>query len=146
MKNIKLHFKLLIRSWKIFNFTSVTNSAVKLLFFRFRVTNSRLKTDKFRFGLLTRWEHFYFLTSYVREVDKWRKFLKYYSFKTTWTVSFYYVFFVFSLLCCKYIGDIYLSMVDFIGFCNFNNIFIYQITENIQWLWAKGGMATCRSI
>ena len=33
----------------------------------------------------------------------------------TWTSSFYY-FFEFSLLCCKYICDIYLSMLDFMAY------------------------------
>ena len=41
-------------------------------------------------------------------------------------------FFVFSLLCCKYICDIYLSMLDSKGLCKFNNIFIYKITEDIH--------------
>ena len=59
------------------------------------------------------------------------------SFKTAWTASFYYVFFVFSLLCCKYICGIYLSILGFNGLCSattgyFNNIFIYKITEDIQ--------------
>ena len=31
-------------------------------------------------------------------------------------------FFVFSLLCCKYIFDIYLTMLDFNGLRKFNNI------------------------
>ena len=35
----------------------VTNSVVKLLFFRFRVTNSRFKNKKFHFELPTRWVH-----------------------------------------------------------------------------------------
>ena len=42
------------------------------------------------------------------------------------------LFFVFSLFCCKYICDIYLSMMDSNGLCKFNNIFIYKITEDIQ--------------
>ena len=50
---------------------------VKLLFFRFRVTNSRLKNEKFHFELLTRWLNP--LSSYEREADTWKKFLKYYS-------------------------------------------------------------------
>ena len=46
---------------------------VKLLFFRFRVTNLRLKNKKFHFGLLTRWVNFYFLAfEFEREVDKWK--------------------------------------------------------------------------
>ena len=43
---------------------------VKLLFFRFRVTNSRLKNKKFHIELLTQWVRFYFLTFDEREVDK----------------------------------------------------------------------------
>ena len=35
----------------------VTNSVVKLLFFRFRVTNSRFNNKKFHFELPTRWVH-----------------------------------------------------------------------------------------
>ena len=50
----------------------------------------------------------------------------------TWSASFYFVFFVFSLLCCKYLFDIYLNMLDFNGSCKFNNIFIYKITEDIS--------------
>ena len=66
---------------------------VKLLFFRFRVTQSRLKNKKIHFDLLTRWVHFYFLTFELRTWSwKWKKFLKYYIFKMTWTPSFYYVF------------------------------------------------------
>ena len=49
----------------------------------------------------------------------------------TLTASFYYVFFVFSLFCCKY-SDIYLSILDFNGLCKFSNICIYKITEDIQ--------------
>ena len=66
---------------------------VKLLFFRFRVTQSKLKNKKIHFDLLTRWVHFYFLTFELRTWSwKWKKFLKYYIFKMTWTASFYYVF------------------------------------------------------
>ena len=57
----------------------VTNSIVKLLFIRFRITNSKLKNKKFP-------------EVFEREVDKWKMFLKYYSFKMTWTASFYYVY------------------------------------------------------
>ena len=38
-----------------------------------------------------RWVIFSF-SNYEREVDKWEKLLKYFSFKMTYTVSFYYVF------------------------------------------------------
>ena len=40
-------------------------------------------------------------------------------------------FFVFSLLCCKYICDICicLSMLDFNGLCKFSSIFISKITR-----------------
>ena len=49
-------------------------------FFHVRVTNSKLKNKKIHFKLLTRWVHFFFsLSSYEREIDKWKKFLKYYS-------------------------------------------------------------------
>ena len=52
---------------------------VKLLFFCFRVTNSRLN-KKFYLDLLTRWVNFYFsLSSYEREADNWKKSFKYYS-------------------------------------------------------------------
>ena len=40
--------------------------------------------------------------------------------------------FVFSLLCCKYMYDTYLNMLDFNGLCKFNDTFIYKITEYIQ--------------
>ena len=53
---------------------------VKLLFFCFWVNNSRLQIKKFHFELLTRWDILIFsLSSYKREVDKWKKFLKYYN-------------------------------------------------------------------
>ena len=55
-------------------------------------------------------------------------------------------FFVFSLLYCKYICDIYLSMLDFNDLCKFKNIFIYMITVDIQQLWANEGMTICSSI
>ena len=42
-------------------------------------------------------------------------------------------FFVFTLRCCKYMCDIYLSMLDFNSLCKVNSIFINKI-------------ATCRSI
>ena len=51
----------------------------------------------------------------------------------TWTARLSATFFlVFSLLCCKYINDIYLSMLDFNGLGKFNNIVIYKITEDIE--------------
>ena len=66
---------------------------VKLLFFCFRVTNSRLKSKKVYFEFLPRCMCFSFLTSsYEREVDKWKTFYRYYSFKMTWNACFYYVF------------------------------------------------------
>ena len=40
------------------------------------------------------------------------------------TVSFYYVWFVFNLLCCKYICGIYLSMMQSNGLCKLNNIYL----------------------
>ena len=42
--------------------------------------------------------------------------------------------FVISLLCCKYMCDIYLRILDFNGLCKFSNIFINKITEDIQQL------------
>ena len=44
----------------------------------------------------------------------------------------YFTFFVFSLICCQYICDIYLSMLDFSCLCKFNNTFISKINEEIQ--------------
>ena len=53
---------------------------IKLLFFCFLGTNSRLKNKKFHFESPTWWVHFCFLTSiYEREADKWKLYLKYYS-------------------------------------------------------------------
>ena len=93
-KNKKQPLELLTRSQKIKNFPSsyklevekykislrVTNSMVKLLFFRFRVTNSRLKNKKLHFELLTRnsCTFIFLLSSYEHEVDKGKTFLKYY--------------------------------------------------------------------
>ena len=71
-----------------------------ILFSHFRVTNVKLINEK--------------------------KVGTYYSFKMTWTMSFYYVFFVFSLLCCKYVCDIFLSMLEFNGLRKFSKIFIYK--------------------
>ena len=133
LKNKKLPFELLTRIDKCLISLEAINSMVKLLVFRFRVTNSSLKNKKFHFELLTGWVHFYFsLSSYEFEVVKWEKFLKYYSFKMVWTKSLYYVFLEFSLLCCKYICDICLGMLDFKGLCKFNKMFIYKITADIQ--------------
>ena len=72
----------------------------------------------------------------INEVDKLKKFIEYYSFKMTWAASFFNVF-LYSLLCFKYICDIYLSNLDFNGLRSatngeFNNVFIYKITEDIQ--------------
>ena len=102
---------------------------VKLLFFCFLVTNSRLKNKKFHFELLTRWVHFYFVTfeltnmklinakiSLIISISKW--------YGLTHSITF----FVFSLLCCKYICDIYLSMLDFNSLYKFN-IFINKINR-----------------
>ena len=47
------------------------------------------------------------------------------------------LFFEFSLLCCKYVYDIYLSMQFFNGLCKFSNIFINKIKEEIQCLQPK---------
>ena len=58
-------FELLTQGWKI-NSLRVTNSLVHIFIFS--------------------------LSSYEREVDKWKLFLNYCSFKTTWTASFCYVF------------------------------------------------------
>ena len=55
--------------------------------------------------------HTRLITRFQRDVDKWEKFLKYYSFKITWTASFYYAFLVFSLLCCKYICVIFIWVI-----------------------------------
>ena len=52
---------------------------VKLLFFCFRVTNSKLKNKKFHFELLDGWFFIFSLSSHEREVDKWKKLFKYYS-------------------------------------------------------------------
>ena len=51
---------------------------VKLLFFRNRVTNLRLKNKKFHFKL-DGCTFIFSLSSYEREVHEWKKFLKYYS-------------------------------------------------------------------
>ena len=100
----------------------------KLLFFRFRVTNLMLRNKTFHFEFLTRWVHFYFFTF---ELWTWRIMnLKLINEKNSLiiTVSNWHglrhsiKFFVFSLLCCKYIYNIYLSMLDFNGLCKFNNI------------------------
>ena len=68
---------------------------VKLLFFHFRVMNLKLINEK---------------NSLIITVSNWHGLR--HSIK----------FFVFSLLCCKYVYDIYLSMLNFNGLCKFNNI------------------------
>ena len=80
LKNKKLHFDLLIQSWKNLFSLRVNNSMVKVLFFGFWVTNSGLKNKKSNFELLTRWVTFYFFTFELRTwIDKWKKYHKYYS-------------------------------------------------------------------
>ena len=84
----------------------VTNSMVKLLFFRFRVTNSRLKNKKFHFELPTWWECTFIFShsSCEREVDKWKNYLI--TAISKWHGLPHSIkFFVFSLLCCKYICE-----------------------------------------
>ena len=54
---------------------------VKLLFFRFGVTNSRLKNKKNSFRVTKSMSALSLsFSSYKREVDKWKNFLKYDSF------------------------------------------------------------------
>ena len=54
---------------------------VKLLFFRFGFTNSRLKNKKNSFRVTKSMSALSLsLSSYKREVDKWKNFLKYDSF------------------------------------------------------------------
>ena len=93
LKNKKLQFKLL--TWW-----------VNFYFFCFWVTNWRLKNKKIHIELLTWWVHFYFhfwvmnvkLISennvLIIAVSKWHG------------LHYSILFFVFSLLCCKYICDI----------------------------------------
>ena len=132
LKNKKSHFEFLTRSWKIIS-PEVTNSMVKLIFFRFRVTNLTLKNNKFQLELLTRCVHFYFLTFELRTWSWWIKKKSLIIAVSKWHgLRHSIMFFVFSLLCCKYIYDIYLSMLDFNGLCKFKNIFIKNITEEIQ--------------
>ena len=108
----------------------VTNLMVRRLFFCFWVTNSRLKNKKFHYQLLTWWVHFYFLTFDLRT---WSWYMKK-SFNIT--VSKWHglhrsiVFFSISLLCCKYVCHIYLSMRNFNGLSKFNNTFNYKVTRH----------------
>ena len=104
---------------------------VKLLFVRFQVTNSSLKKKLFwvtnSMGALL---FFHFRVMNMKLINE-KKYLmtpvsKWHGLRHSITLS------VFSLLCCKYICDIYLSMLDFNGLWKFNNIFIYKITEDIQ--------------
>ena len=143
-----LHFVLLTRSQKIKKLLRVTNSIVELFLFHFRVTNSKLKykvalrvTNSmvnfcfFGFKLLTRsWKikislrvtnsmgaNFVFslpIYEKVRLINEKNYLII--AVSKRWTASFYYVF-SFNLLCCQYIYDIYLSMLDFNGLWNFNS-------------------------
>ena len=47
-------FELVTRSWKLKVSLRVTNSKIKVLFFYFLVTNSKLKNKELHFELLTR--------------------------------------------------------------------------------------------
>ena len=53
-----------------------------------RNSRNRVKLDECTF--------IFSLSSYEREVGKWKKFLKFYSFKMTWTASFHDVFMYFT--------------------------------------------------
>ena len=77
----------------------VTNSMGPLSFSHFRVTNVKLINEKKSLNIT---------------VSKWH------GLRLSITL------FVFSLLCCKYICDIYLSMLDFNGLCKFNNSLYLQ--------------------
>ena len=70
-----------------------------LLFFHFRVTNVKLINEKSPLNIT---------------LSKWNG------------LHHFITFLVFSLLCCKYICDIYLNMLDLNGLCKFNNMFIYK--------------------
>ena len=49
----------------------------KLLFYHFRVANSRLKNKKFEFMLLTRsWKMESYISSYYLDVEKWKILLR----------------------------------------------------------------------
>ena len=127
MKNRKLHFELLTRSLNFY-------------FFRFRVTNSSLKNKKFHFELIIRRVQFYFLTfnnskgtilfshfrvtnaklinekiSLIIAVSKWHG------------LPHSITFFVFGSLCCKYICDNYLSMLDFNGLPSSNGLIVDRL-------------------
>ena len=107
----------------------VTNSMVKLLFFRFRVTNSRLKN----IGVTNSTGAFLFSHLRVTNVKLINEKNSLNNAVSNWHgLRHSITFFKFSLLYCKYIFDIYLSMLDFNGLCKFSNIIIYKITENIQ--------------
>ena len=91
----------------------VTNSMVKLLFFCFLVTNSKLNSKKFNFELLTWWVHFYFLIFWVLNEKLINKKNLLIIAVSKWHGLHHSIaFFVFSLLCCKKICDIYLSILD----------------------------------
>ena len=102
-------------SWNIkLNFELLTwrfNLMGALLFSHYRVTNVKLINEKNSLNI-----------TFQNDMD---------------CIILLRLFFVFSLLCCKYICDISLSNLDFNGLCSgkngwFNNIFIYKITEDIQ--------------
>ena len=102
---------------------------IKLFIFFLCFTNSRLKNKKFHFELLTRWVHFYFCNYLLRNVkliNEKNCFIIAVSKRHGLPHSI--MFFVFSLLCCKYICYIYLSTLEFNGLCKFSNIFINKIT------------------
>ena len=101
---------------------------VKILFFRFRVTNSRLKNKKFYFDLLTWWVHF-FCHIRVTNVKLINEKISLDIAVSKWHgLPHSITFFVRRLICWKCICDIYLSMLDFNGSCKFSNIFTNKIT------------------
>ena len=73
-----------------------------LLFSQFRVTNVKLINKK---------------NSLIIAFSKWHGLVH--------SITF----FVFNLLCFKYICNIYLCMLDFNGLCKFNNIFINNLLD-----------------
>ena len=106
--------------------------------FHFRVTNPKLKNKKLHFELLTRWfknKKFHSMGG-LSFSHIWVTNVKLTNKKTYLIIAVSklhglphsVMFLVFSLLCCEYICDIYLSMQDFNGLWKFNSIFINWIT------------------
>ena len=121
-----LHFELLAQIGKIFNFSfELLTRWLNFYFFALELKKNSLRVTN-SMGALS-FSHFQ--VTNVKLINKKNPYIL--QFQNDMDCIILLRFFVCSLLCCKYIYDIYLSNLDFNGFF-FSNIFIYKITEVSQ--------------